>query len=126
MQSILNADRTDHQGHQAMLEAHLRSLKLSMFLEHYQAYAKDAARASLSYERFLLALCEAETGYRDAKRVDYAISAAKFPFIKEIASYDLSAVENVPKARILDLAQGGYMSKAENILLLGNPGLGKP
>ena len=122
MQSILTSD---HQGHQAMLEAHLRTLRLPMFLEHYQAYAKDAARVSLSYERFLLALCEAETGHRDAKRVEYAIGAAKFPFLKEISSYDFSAVENVPKARILDLSQGGYMSKAENILLLGAPGLGK-
>jgi DNA replication protein DnaC len=34
-------------------------------------------------------------------------------------------VENIPKTRILELAQGGYMARAENILLLGNPGLGK-
>ena len=122
MSSTSNAD---HQGHQALLEAHLRSLKLSMFLENYQAYAKDAARVGLSYERFLLALCEAESGHRDAKKIEYAIAAAKFPFIKEIASYDFSAVENIPKTRLLDLAQGGYMAKAENILLLGNPGLGK-
>lgn len=114
-----------HPGQQAMLEAHLRGLKLPKFLEHYQAYANDAVRASLSYERFLLALCEAETGHREARRVENAISAAKFPFLKEISSYDFSAVENIPKARILDLAQRGYMAKAENFLLLGAPGLGK-
>lgn len=34
-------------------------------------------------------------------------------------------MENVPKARILELAEGGYMANAENILLLGAPGLGK-
>lgn len=125
MQSSPNVDRSDHQGHQALLEAHLRALKLPMFLEHYQAYAKDAARIGLSCERFLLALCEAESGHRDAKKVEYAISTAKFPFIKELSSYDFSAVENIPKTRILELAQGGYMARAENILLLGNPGLGK-
>jgi DNA replication protein DnaC len=115
----------EHQGHQATLEAHLRALKLTMFLEHYQAYAKDAARIDLSYERFLLALCEAETSHRLTKKIDYAISQAKFPFIKEISSYDFGAMENLPKARILELAQGEYLANAENILLLGAPGLGK-
>jgi DNA replication protein DnaC len=72
-----------------------------------------------------LALCEAEVTERDTKRVEHAIAAARFPFVKEIASYDFNGVENISKARLLDLAQGGYMVKAENILLLGSPGLGK-
>ena len=32
---------------------------------------------------------------------------------------------SVPKARILELAQGAYIAKAEPVILLGNPGLGK-
>ncbi len=111
--------------HQTTLESYLRILKLPMFLEHYQAYAKDAARSGLSYERFLYALCEAEASHRLTKKIDYAISQARFPFIKEIASYDFSAVENISKARVLSLAEGAYMANAENILLLGAPGLGK-
>src|SRR5579885_952170 len=112
-------------GHQALLEAYLRTLKLPMFLHHYQAYAKDAARADLSFERYLLALCEAEVTERETRRVEHAIAAARFPFVKEIASYDFSVVEKISKTRVLELAQGGYMAKAENILLLGSPGLGK-
>ena len=111
--------------HHARLEAYLRELKLPMFLQLYQTYAQDAARPSLSCERFLLALCEAESSERRAKRIEHAIATAKFPFVKEIASYDFSAVENIPKARILELEEGDYIAKAENLLLLGNPGLGK-
>ena len=111
--------------HQARLEAYLRELRLPMFLHHYQTYAQDAARSGLSFERYLLALCEAEKAEREAKRIEYAIATAKFPFVKEIATYDFSAVENIPKARILELAEGKYLAKAENLLLLGNPGLGK-
>lgn len=125
MQTTPNLDRSDHQGHQAMLEACLRILKLPMFLEHYQAYAKDAARVGLSHERFLLALCEQEADHREAKKIEYAISQAKFPLLKEISAYDFSAIESISKTRILELASGGYMANAENILLLGNPGLGK-
>ncbi len=34
-------------------------------------------------------------------------------------------VQNVPKQKVLELSQGGYMAKAETIILIGNPGLGK-
>lgn len=111
--------------HQAKLEEYLRTLKLPMFLHHYQTYAQDAARAGLSCERYLLALCEAEMAEREVRRIERAIAVAKLPFVKEISTYDFSAVENIPKARILELAEGGYLAQAENLLLLGNPGLGK-
>jgi DNA replication protein DnaC len=119
MQSLQNQDQ------QVLLENYLSALGLSMFLHNYQAYAKDAARSSQSPERFLLALCEAEWSHRQANRVNRAITAAKLPFFKEFSTYDWSAVENIPKSRVLELAQGDYMEGAENVLLLGNPGLGK-
>src|SRR6266566_2347890 len=112
------------QDHRALLEAYLKALNLTMFLEHYQAYAKDAMRSGQSPERFLLALCEAETGYREAQRIEHAIKMAKLPFVKEISTYEFSAVESIQKTRVLELAQGGYMTRAENLLLLGTPGLG--
>ncbi len=113
------------QDHQALLEAYLRALNLPMFLQLYQSYAQDAARSGLSFERFLLALCEAEVADREAKRIESAIRRAKFPFLKELTDYDFTAVENIPKTTFLELAQGGYMSRAENLILVGNPGLGK-
>lgn len=67
----------ERQGLQTELENYLRELKLTMFLEHYQAYAKDAARTDLSYERFLLALCEVEASHRLAKRINYWPHASK-------------------------------------------------
>ena len=114
-----------NQDHQALLEAHLRALNLPAFLQSYQAYARDAARNGLSPEQFLLGLCEAEMADRDAKRIESAIRRARFPFIKEIAEYDFTAVENISKTIILELALGGYMGRAENLILVGNPGLGK-
>ncbi len=99
------------QDSHALLETYLRALNLPMFLQLYQSYAQDAARSGLSFERFLLALCEAEVADREAKRIDSAIRRAKFPFLKEITDYDFT--------------QGGYMSGAQNLILVGNPGLGK-
>jgi hypothetical protein len=66
------------QDSHALLETYLRALNLPMFLQLYQSYAQDAARSGLSFERFLLALCEAEVADREAKRIDSAIRRAKF------------------------------------------------
>ena len=70
------------QDSQALLETSLRTLNLPTFLQLYQSCAQDAARSGLSFERFLLALCEAEVADREAKRIESAIKRAKFPFRK--------------------------------------------
>src|SRR6266849_8080892 len=111
--------------HQALLENYLRMLKLPTFAQNYQSYAQDAIRTDLSPERYLLALCQAEAEQREANRIERAILNAKFPIVKELASFDFSAVQGISKTRVLELAEGGYMSKAETIILIGNPGLGK-
>ena len=111
--------------HQALLETYLKQLRLPTFAQNYQTFAQDATRTNLSYERYLLALCQAEAEQRQANRVERAILTAKFPLMKELGSFDFSLVQGVTKTRVLELAQGGYLNKAENIILIGTPGLGK-
>jgi DNA replication protein DnaC len=109
----------------ALLETHLKQLRLPTFLAHYQQIAQDAARTDLSYERYLLALCEAELAQRDANRVERCTAQARLPVLKELSQFDWSCVQGVSKTRVLELAQGSYITQAEPILMIGNPGLGK-
>ena len=111
--------------HHMLLESYLRQLRLPSFVQHYQKLAQDAAQTNLSYERFLLALAEAEVGQREVHRVEHSIASAKFPVLKELSNFDFSVVQGLAKTRVLELAQGGYIQRAEPILLVGNPGLGK-
>jgi len=108
-----------------LLESYLKQLKLPCFAQSYQTLAQEAARTNLSYERYLLGLASEEMANREAHRIERAITQARFPVLKELADFEWSAVPSVPRARILELAQGAYISKAEPIILLGNPGLGK-
>ena len=108
-----------------LLESHLKSLRLSAFLDCYQTLAHEAARTNLSYERYLLALAQEEVAQRESQRIERAIANAHFPVLKELAEFEWSCVPDVSKPRILDLAQGGYISRIEPVILIGNPGLGK-
>src|SRR6266567_2502547 len=108
-----------------LLESYLKQLKLPCFAQSYQTLAQEAARTNLSYERYLLGLASEEMASREAHRIERAISQARFPVLKDLADFEWNAVPSVPKARILERAQGAYIPKAEPIILLGNPGLGK-
>jgi DNA replication protein DnaC len=109
----------------AVLETYLRALRLPSFAQNYQSFAQDAARSNLSFERYLFGLCEAEMLQREANRVERCVANAKFPVLKEVDSFDFSAVQGISKPRVVELAQGGYMANKESIILVGNPGLGK-
>jgi DNA replication protein DnaC len=108
-----------------LLETYLKQLRLPTFLHNYGKFAEDAARANLSYDRYLLALAEQEVAQRDENRKIRRIKGARFPVLKELADFDFSCVPSLSKQRVLELARGEYLSKAESILLVGSPGLGK-
>jgi len=108
-----------------LLESHLKQLHLPSFLDHYQPLAHDAARTNLSYERYLLALAQEEVNQRERRRQEQAIHNAHFPVLKDLAEFEWSCVPNLSRPRVLELAQGGYITKAEPVILIGNPGLGK-
>jgi len=108
-----------------LLETYLKQLRLPTVLQNYGKFAEDAAQNDLSYDRYLLALAEQEVAQRDENRRMRRIKATRFPVLKELADFDFSCVPSLNKQRVLELARGGYLDKAESIIMVGNPGLGK-
>lgn len=108
-----------------LLESHLKTLRLATFREQYRQVAEDAAGNNLGYDQYLLALAEQEVTQRHLNRQRQRIKAARFPVLKELADFDFSAIPQLNKQRVLNLARGEYITKAEPIILVGNPGLGK-
>lgn len=108
-----------------LLESYLKQLRLPSFLHNYRKFAEDAAQANLSFDRYLLSLAEQEIAQRERNRQIRLIKAARLPVLKELADFDFTCVPSVNKQQVLEFAQGGYIRKAEPILMVGNPGLGK-
>jgi len=108
-----------------LLETYLKRLRLPTFLQNYGKFAEDAAQSKLTYDRYLLALADQEVAQREENRRLRRIRAARFPVLKELADFDFSCVPSLNKQRVLELTRGGYVNKAESIIMVGNPGLGK-
>ena len=94
-------------------------------MKNYPKFAEEAAQADHTYARFLLALAEQEVAQRERNLIARRIKSARFPVLKELADFDFSCISSPNKQRVLELARGSYIQKAEPIILVGNPGLGK-
>jgi DNA replication protein DnaC len=108
-----------------LLDSYLRQLRLPTFGTQHAKLATEAAAANLGYERYLLSLAEAEVQQREIQQQTRRIQQARLPLLKELADFDFTLLAKPLKPLILELARGEYVARAEPIILVGNPGLGK-
>lgn len=108
-----------------LLEAYLKKLKMPQAAKTYESLAREASDNNLGYEGYLLGVLEQEIHQRENNRIQRGIRQASFPVIKTLESFDFKAIPSISKPKLLKLMQGEYIKKRENIILVGNSGVGK-
>lgn len=66
-----------------------------------------------------------EVAAREARIVRQRIRSSGFPYVKGLADFDWDFQPSVPRARVEELATLRFIERAENVLLVGSPGVGK-
>jgi DNA replication protein DnaC len=110
---------------QVLLEHHLKLLRLPTFLREYDKVARQCAAESVDYPRFLLRLTELELVERERRATERRIHQARFPVVKSLDSFHFLSIPSLNKTLVLELARCEFLSRRENVLLLGNSGTGK-
>jgi DNA replication protein DnaC len=110
---------------QILLEHHLKSLRLPTFLREYDKVARQCAAEDVDYPRYLLRMTELELLERERRSTERRVRQAKFPVTKSLDSFDFFAMPTLNKAMVLELARCEFLTRRENVLLLGNSGTGK-
>ena len=72
-----------------------------------------------------LVLFELEAGDRRERRVDRLRRASRLPPGKTIENLDLGRFPKQLAAKVKELANGGFLERADNVLCFGLPGVGK-
>jgi DNA replication protein DnaC len=108
-----------------LLRSYLKRLKLPTIVANYRKFTQEAASTNQPYERYLLALTEAEVHAREANAERKRIAKARFPVLKALDSFDFTAIPALNKQAILELAQGHYIQAKENVVFAGPTGTGK-
>ena len=110
---------------QVLLDHHLKELRLPTILREYDRVARQCAVEQVNYPRYLLRITELELLDRERRATDRRIRQAKFPVVKSLDSFDFLAIPTLNKNMVLDLARSEFLSRRENLLVLGNSGTGK-
>ena len=108
-----------------LLSAYLKKLKMPQAAKVYTPMAREAEDNNLSYEDYLLGILEQELSHREQNRIQRGIRQASFPILKTLDSFDFMAIPSLNKPKVLKLAQCEYIRQHENIILVGNSGIGK-
>jgi DNA replication protein DnaC len=110
---------------QLLLEHHLKQLRLPTFLREYDKVARQSAVEQATYAAYLLRMAELELLERERRAIERRIRQARFPVVKTMDSFDFIAIPSLNKTMVLELARCEFLTRRENVLLLGNSGTGK-
>ena len=102
-----------------------KHLRMPTIGSQFRKLAEQAVREQQTPVRYLEALLSAEIEERERRVVERRIREAHLPRMKTLDEFDFSQAPKVPVAQIRELAEGGYVERAEPVLLIGECGTGK-
>jgi DNA replication protein DnaC len=104
---------------------HCRVLRLPTIAAQFVRLAEEASKQQYGPVRYLEALLDAELEERERNAIARRIFEARLPRVKTLDEFDFSQAPQISAARIHQLADGGYIQKAEPLVFIGEPGTGK-
>jgi len=109
-----------------LIVAQTRALKMPGLARVYESLARQAREEHWSYEEYLREVLSAEQTSRQDSAVRHRLREAHFPELKTLDTFDFTATDgSVSATQIADLARGGWIDRAENVIFAGPIGTGK-
>jgi DNA replication protein DnaC len=103
----------------------LRDLRLYTMAAKFKELNEQPDVPSLSFEEHFALLVETEWLARYNRRTNRLVAQAAFRFPAVIEDIEYHGRQGISRPEILRLSVGGYLKKAQNILISGPTGVGK-
>jgi DNA replication protein DnaC len=87
--------------------------------------ADDAARVGLTHRAYLAEVLCSELDEREARRRERRVAEGRFPRLKRLAEFDLTAAPSINPASFAAVSSLSWVEAGEPLVLLGDPGTGK-
>lgn len=107
------------------LRSQLKRLSLHTIAQIFEEEATKAAKSEMSYTAFLCRLVDEEIAAKTDRSINTRISKARFPLLRTLEEFDFTFQPSLSAARIRELGELGFLSRAENVVFVGRPGVGK-
>lgn len=109
----------------AAVREHCKALKLPTVSTSFERLAAEAARENHSHTSFLAASLLAEVEERERRAIARRLHEARLPRMKTLEEFDFSKTPSVSPTLMRELAEGGYIERAEPVIFIGDCGTGK-
>jgi DNA replication protein DnaC len=107
------------------LQTTLKSLRLGGMAEMLLVRCQEARANDLDYEEFLRQLINDELEKRRNNLINRRVKAARFPETMTLENFDFSFNTSISKKTVLMLMSTAFITKWQNVLFVGPPGVGK-
>jgi len=107
------------------IQQQCKVLRIPAIGSQFVRLAEQAVREKQGHLDYLEALLGAEVEERERNTVERRLRDARLPRMKTLEEFDFSKSPKLSAAQIRELAEGGYISRAEPVLFVGECGTGK-
>lgn len=107
-----------------IIRQHCKALRMPTIGSQFARMAEAAAREGQSHVGYLDALLGAEMEERESRAITRLLQEARLPRMKTLDEFEFNR-SGIEASQIRTLAEGGYIARAEPILLVGEAGTGK-
>lgn len=104
----------------AVIKQHCKTLRMPMMASQFSTLAEQAVRENKTHTGYLEALLTAEVEERERNTIDRRVKEAHLPRVKTLEEFDYTQAPMVTAAKMYELAEGGYIERAEPVLLIGD------
>jgi DNA replication protein DnaC len=102
-----------------------KALRMPTVAAQFRTLAEQAVREKQTHLGYLEALLAVEIEEREKNTIGRRIKEAHLPRVKTLEEFDFTQSPLVSAAQLRELADGGYIDRAEPVLLIGDCGTGK-
>lgn len=107
------------------LDALLEKMKMDHLESQLESLCEQASKRDLNYREFLCEALELEWRGRHLRGVESRLAQARFPWVKTVEQFDFAFQPSVDRKLVRELSGLSFVDRAENVVLLGPPGVGK-
>lgn len=107
------------------LQVLIDKLKMDHLSLSLDSLCEQASKSELGYREFLQEVLSAEWSGRHQKGFEGRLHQARLPWVKTIEQFDFSFQPSIDRKVVRELSGLGFVDRAENVILLGPPGVGK-
>jgi DNA replication protein DnaC len=107
------------------LQANLTRLRLPRIAQVLDEVVQSAQAKGYSHLQVLDMLLEEEVACKEQRRLDTTLKISGLPFLKTLDDFDFTFQPHLDRRLVSSLFDLTFISRHDNVLLLGPPGVGK-